>query len=133
MHLPRTTVIQRPLARALSHCGHWREAKGSMWWHDGAVTYSEDVSFETFASDPMIVNYQSRQLGDLSFQTIGVVGKLTGFLEDIGLDASVTVPYLNTSLGHEMPSIDHGFMYEFVEMNTKDYELFTTASQCYED
>lgn len=97
------------------------------------MTYSDDVSFETFASGPMIVNYQSRQLGDLSFQTIGVVGKLTGFLEDIGLDASVTVSYLNTSLGHEMPSIDHGFMDEFVEMKTKDYELFATASQRYED
>ena len=128
-HLPRTTVVQDPLNRTLSHYRHWREARGMMWWHDGSVPYDDNVSFETFASDPMITNYQARQLGDLAMHTIGVVDKLTEFLEEIGLKPGVTVPYLNTRIGSETLPLDNGFVREFVEINNKDYELYAAAAQ----
>ncbi|MGC1176837.1 MAG: hypothetical protein WA843_02100 [Candidatus Saccharimonadales bacterium] len=128
-HLSRTTVVQDPLIRALSHYEHWREASGTMWWHDGTVPYADDVSFEAFASDPMITNYQTRQLGSLTFRAMGVVDKLTEFLEEIGLDPGLTVPHLNPNANNETPSMDKAFVKEFIDMNSKDYELYTAAGQ----
>jgi hypothetical protein len=128
-HLPRTTVLQDPLTRAFSHYGHWRDARGTMWWHNGTVPFGDDVSFETFASDPMIMNYQARQLGGLTFRAVGVVDKLPEFLEEVGLNTDITVPHLNSGISDEAPRIDRGFIREFVDINREDYELYTVARQ----
>lgn len=128
MHLPRTTLLREPLARAWSHYGHWREAKGNMWWHSGDVPYADDVSFETFATDPALANFQAKHLGDLGFVVIGTTTDLPGFFEEIGLNPGTSVPKLNPGQHQGLPDFDPGFRRDFAEINAVDYALYEAAA-----
>jgi hypothetical protein len=123
----RTTVLREPLERAWSHYFHWKEAKGSMWWHDGDVSFSDDVTFERFVTDPKLMNYHARYLGDLGYAAIGVTNNIPAFLEEIGLEPDLRVPSLNSGRYKEMPTFDSGFLRDFKEMNAVDYEMYEEA------
>ena len=125
--LDHTTVVRDPLQRAWSHYVHWREARGSMWWHDGTVPYSDEVSFEAFVNDPALANYQSNYLGKLACAEIGSANKLDQFIARLGLNGSVTVPKLNTGLYEALPNFDSAFIRNFTELNRADYELFALS------
>jgi hypothetical protein len=122
--LPLTTIVRDPLERAVSHYRHWQEARGEMWWHDGSLPYADDVSFEVFANDPALVNYQTRWLGNLAFCAVGTTEKMPEFLEEIGLRSRIPIPRLNLRIGEAALAIDKGFTREFIELNSQDYELY---------
>ena len=128
-HLAVTTVVREPLERAWSHYVHWKEASGSMWWHDGSMSFSEDVGFETFALDPALQNYQAAYLGKLACHTIGTADNLEAFLEHIGAARTPNIPRLNSGLYPEIPVFDLGFLRAFAEYHSQDYELYESAKQ----
>jgi hypothetical protein len=128
-HLSRTTILRDPLARARSHYAHWQEAKGNMWWHSGEVPYSDDVTFETFATDPALANYQTKYLGNLSFTAVGTTADLPGFFRGIGLDQEASIPTLNPGKHRETSSFDPGFVRDFTELNAADYALYEAVMQ----
>jgi hypothetical protein len=126
---PRTTVLRDPLARARSHYAHWQEARGNMWWHDGSVPYGDKVSFEDFATDLAIANYQTKRMGGLGFAIIGTSDNLPGFFEEIGIDLERTIPRLNPGKYRDVPNLDPGFMRDFTELNAADYVLYESVIQ----
>jgi len=126
-HLPRTTILRQPLERTWSHYGHWREAKGAMWWHKGGVTYTDDTSFETFALDPQLANYQSLCLGNLSFAAVGVSTNLPAFFEKLGIQPPRAIPVLNPGRTN-MPTFDPGFIRDFEALHAEDYARYEAAS-----
>lgn len=128
-HLPRTTVIRDPLERTWSHYSHWKEAQGTMWWHEGEIAYSDQVAFETFAMDPRLANYQTKRLGSLNFKAVGITDKLPEFLEEIGLDLGSGIPTLNPGRYHQVPVFDSGFLEDFKELNAEDYKLYEEVVQ----
>ena len=127
--LPRVAIVRDPLARMWSHYTHWQEAKGTMWWHDGNVLYSDNASFEAFATDTALANYQSNRLGGIDFAVVGTTNNLPAFLVEVGLDANNHIPKLNSGNYHEFPALDPGFVRDFTDMNTADYELYEAAKR----
>lgn len=125
--MPRTTIVRDPLARMWSHYAHWREARGTMWWHTGSVPYADDTRFEDFATDPTLANYQAGRLGDLDYAVVGATDNLPAFLTSVGLDATNHIPTLNPGNYRQSPDFDPGFVRDFTTMNTADYELYETA------
>lgn len=126
-HIPRTTILRDPLSRTWSHYAHWRDSRGTTWWHEGSLPYSEGVSFEDFALDPSLANYQSGRMGNLGFNVIGVSSNIPGFFEEIGLGRDAYLPVLNPGRYKETPPMDPGFVRDFEEANRADYELFAAA------
>lgn len=127
-HLPRTTIVRDPLDRMRSHYNHWREAQGNMWWHSGEVPYGDDVTFEKFATDAELANYQTKYIGHLGFAVIGSTVDLPRFFNDLGMN-STSIPILNPARHNANTEFDPGFVREFREMNEADYELFEKVSQ----
>jgi hypothetical protein len=124
-----TTVVRDPLERIWSHYAHWQEAQGTMWWHDGSIGYSDSVTFEKFASDPLMTNYQSAYLGSLACAVIGIADALPQFMEQVGVGNTPAIPQLNTGSYRSMPKLDVGFIRDFTENNRVDYELYQQALQ----
>jgi len=126
-HLAVTTVVRNPLERAWSHYSHWQEAAGTMWWHDGSIPFSEDVTFESFAFDPALQNYQANYLGSIACATVGIASNLELFMERVGIAQVPKVLQLNGGLYENLPHFDPGFVHEFEAFHAADYDLYQEA------
>jgi hypothetical protein len=125
--IPAVTVVREPLERSWSHYQHWKRTQGR-FVRRNTLPYSDDTTFETFAMDERHKDYQSRFLGGLTLDHIGVSEQLPALFEELGLrvpDADAL--HLNAGNHGDMPEFDSGFARDFVDQNRKDYELFQKA------
>jgi hypothetical protein len=69
----RAVVLRDPLERMASHYDHWKRYKGHSIWRVN-VPYDPTMSFEDFATLPVMQNYQLQALGRLGLEDFDVVG-----------------------------------------------------------
>lgn len=121
-----TSVLRDPLDRAYSHYQHWVRSRGLARFRF-MPQYSSVVSFEEFALSPEMHNYQTSALGinAKEFEVIGISHNLPEYLEELGLSQlDEPIPHLNKSLYEPISVLDRGFVMDFVEVNSLDYQLY---------
>lgn len=123
--LPVVTLVREPLDRAWSQYNHWRRTEGKAGFvPEDFIPFDDAVSFESFALQDELSNYQVRTLGSLSIRLTGVVEALPEFLEELGINQT---PWVNMGTYESKPDFAKSFIQEFTSANMQDYELYHTT------
>ncbi len=125
------SVIREPLQRTWSNYNQWQRTHAIGGGKEWEERFSRGQSFEDFALDPSMQNFQTRQLGNLPLRALGIQEALPEFLEEIGLNVPVNLPHLNVHTGAAMPNLSPSFMNEFATLNTEDYALYAATRERY--
>lgn len=124
---PTVTTVRDPLERVWSQYRHWLRSEGLAFSRPEAP-FDPATRFEDYAMQPHLANYQHRRIGSWPIQFAATTDSLPQLIEGLGLTPDGT-PRLNVGQSLEMPLLDRGFVRDFEEANTKDYELFAVSQE----
>lgn len=127
------TVVRQPLRRMVSHykVAQSSPAQPGSWTNLG----DRELPFADFALSEPVQNFQTSYTGidPNAFAVLGTTEQFGNFLVQAGLSAHSSVtPHINQSQSRpatfDSVLADKGFVREFEEFHTQDYEFYEAAS-----
>ncbi len=122
------SIVREPLARAISHYGHYVRLQRRQGTHAGSpvANRAELMDLDEFLELPEFTNIQTRYLGRLANVKIGTIETCGNLLEEVGIP-NISLPHLNKTSNAEIPHPGTTATAKFLEVNAADYELFDAA------
>lgn len=130
-----SVVLRDPLERMISQFLHWQRAGGDMGFRV-AIPYDPEMTFEEYAFQEELINFQTRALGSLAiddFDLVGITPRLDRFVAKIiGKPhqeefQSTQVNYMGQKPKHKELGITPALIKKFKKVNAEDYKNYQRA------